>query len=166
MPSAPATPPDQVITRAALECACTDIIQHLSRNVRYKYAWQEAHYTDGSVSDDEQRGRLVSAAIYRTINGAEFLIWPCGHNTINRAELVAICHALADAASPEEDVLIFTDSQISIQLINRILRRPGKETGVHKDLLLHIAKLILDRARGGCQTSIHSQTSKSNPTLA
>jgi hypothetical protein len=51
-------------------------------------------------------------------------------------------------------VLIFTDSQVSIQLLNRILRRPGKETGVHKDLLLSIAKLILDRARNGRKTSI------------
>jgi hypothetical protein len=51
-------------------------------------------------------------------------------------------------------VRIFTNSQVSIQLINRILRRPGKETGVHKDLLLRIAKLVLDRARDGRQTSI------------
>ncbi len=43
---------------------------------------------------------------------------------------------------------------MSIQLINRILRRPGKETGVRKDLLLRITKLILDMARDGRQTSI------------
>ena len=140
-----------------MESACSEISEQLSRHVRFKYAWRDAHYTDGSVKDDEQRGRLVGAAVYRTSDGRQFLINPCGKgvtNTINRAELSAIYHVFADISDPTDDVLIFTDSQVSIQLINRILRRPDTETGMHKELLLRIATLILQRAQSGHHTSI------------
>jgi ribonuclease HI len=135
---------------------CTAVAQ-MSIHVRFKYAWQDAHYTDGSAKDDETLGHLVGAAVWRTCDGQHFLIRPNGKgvtNTINRAELSAIYHVLADLASPTEPVLIFTDSQVSIQLINRTLRRPDKETGVHKDLLMRIAELILQRARNGHRVSI------------
>ena len=103
----------------SIERACAEIPARLSRHVRFKYAWRDAHYTDGSVKDDAQRGRLVGAAVYRTSDGRKFLINPCGKgvtNTINRAELSAIYHVLADISDPKDDVLIFTDSQVSIQL--------------------------------------------------
>ena len=155
-PPASATP--DLLDEDSVHRACTFLAEELSRHVRFKYAWQDAHYTDGSARDDQERGRLLGAAVWRSRDEQSFLIRPTGHgvtNTINRGELSAIYHVLADLSDPDEDVLIFTDSQVSIQLINRILRRPCQETGVHRDLLIRIAEKILSRAQGGRRTSIH-----------
>jgi hypothetical protein len=79
-----------------------------------KYNWkQNGYFPDGSVISDEDC-HLVGAAVYNAHEERAYLIQPNGQgptNTINRAEWSAIFHVLNDIWPPDEDGLIFIDSQ-------------------------------------------------------
>ena len=167
--------------------AAAAIAAQCNIEVAKKYYWEYAFFTDGSVqeaqggksSDAAHTNRntgpqLVGAAVYRAksphpedeswFTGRSELhirINPNGHgvnNTINRAELAAIYHALADYCRPDEPATIFTDSQVSIQLISKMIYRPetltGRDVCIHLDLLKRIAQCILQRAAAGTATRI------------
>jgi ribonuclease HI len=75
-------------------------------------------------------------------------------NTINRAELCGILHALTVCDSGR-DVVIATDSRCSIDLITKMLRRPHTlQHSKHRGVLEAIAEAITTRARAQTRTTI------------
>ena len=64
-------------------------------------------------------------------------------HTINRAELVAIWYSIMRWRD-EEELIIATDSALSMQMINAALNRPEtQECHVHRELLQEIARQLL-----------------------
>ena len=104
---------------------------------------------------------MVGAAVWRASDEQAFLIQPNGHgptNTINRAEGAAMYHILNDICPPTEEALIFTDSQVTIQRLQKMIHHPESMlTGtvdIHSDLTQRTAELILSRAERGIHTRI------------
>jgi ribonuclease HI len=129
--------------------------------VRSKYAWKQAYFSDGSVIKDKDLGQMVGAAVWRASDEQAFLIQPNGHgptNTINRAEAAAVYHILNDICPPTEEALIFTDSQVTIQRLQKMIHHPETMlTGavdIHSELTRRTAELILSRAESGIHTRI------------
>jgi len=78
-------------------------------------------------------------------------------NTINRAELVAILHALTNTCATEatKTRVIATDSLCSLHWINRGLRRPQTLAhSKHFQLIERIVERLRDRASRGLRTSL------------
>ena len=117
-----------------------------------RHDWQDAYFTDGSVS-----AAGVGAAVFRATRGM-WRIKPNGEgptNTITRAELAAIYHTLHNIAPDEPDCTIFTDSQASIHLLGRALhRRYTLERHPHRQLLVETAEHLVRRANAGLRTRI------------
>jgi ribonuclease HI len=126
------------------------------RQYQPRYEWQQALFTDGSVIKTEE-GNLVGAAVWRAGDGAT-LINTNGagpDDTITRAELAAIRHAVCDRLRVDEEGDIFTDSLASIHLIATAVRRPHRLKGtLHKEILMEIAGRLVERANAGTRTHI------------
>ena len=114
-------------------------------------------YTDGSYETDTYR---AGAGVYTLRDG----IWdatticpskPGPVNTNNRAELIALLLYALQKWQDCGNIEIATDSQSSMQSINKQLRDPGDhEYHVHKHLLNAIADTILETAEMGRHTSL------------
>ena len=117
-------------------------------------------YTDGSCIKTNGR-QLVGAAIYISRHHITLRINPKGRtytNTINRAELSAILHALThhEVGDPWEELHIYTDSLCSIYMIRRILDTPWTlRESKHYDLLRRILDALHTRAQAGGHTHIY-----------
>jgi ribonuclease HI len=106
-----------------------------------RYDWRTMAYTDGSKADTKSKalgsGLFLpdkTKNIYAPHGGTYIAIDPEGKgitNTIVRAELVPILHALRIGRNA-----IATDSLCSIQLINMIIASPGRLTSQPHHLLL------------------------------
>jgi ribonuclease HI len=83
-------------------------------------------------------------------------VLPCGvgpTNTINRAELCAICHAVKHTCQFNRDETIATDSLCSLHMINRGIRRPHTlRHSKHRDLINGIVECVKQRATRGYMT--------------
>ena len=151
---------DNILTRESAKTRCGRLAAAYDAEVRPKYNWNDAYFSDGSVIDDDKAGHLVGAAVWRARDQQAFHITPNGKgptNTINRAELAAIFHILNDICPLDEDALIFTDSRVSQQLLLKMLRHPHALMDglhIHADLVKRIAELILRRAERGVKTRI------------
>ena len=153
-------PPGSKIPRlssaAAKHTAAQARQQYSEPNCQLRYRWRLACFTDGSV----QSGGRVGAAIYRadTPEGtaSALMVNPNGvgtADTINRAELAGIYHSVHDVLAPTEEGTIFTDSQVSLCLISKMLRRPwALEVHPHHELIRLIAACLVDRANRGVRT--------------
>eukprot|EP00887_Chlorella_sp_A99_P006003 scaffold27.g6003.t1 len=76
-------------------------------------------------------------------------------DTITRAELSAISYTVEHLLRRGEAETIFTDSQAVIHLLCRAVREPHTLRGhLHVQILLDTARLLVERANGGCHTSI------------
>ena len=133
----------------SLEANAAILAARHSPHVRFKFP-DPAYYTDGSVIRDQDLGQLAGAAVFDEDTDLQYTINPNGKgptNTINRAELAAIHCTLCVLCPQDQDALIFTDSKIGIQLIQKMIRRPQYCAGhIHHALLWLIASCILDRA--------------------
>ena len=163
----PADPKMRLLPDSRLRRAADICVEHFNDDLPPAYDASLAAYTDGSLQEQKEGPSLLGAGIYKpeqaTRDPLYFLINPNGRGptkTINRAELVAIYHALHDprCCSPEEPLDIFTDSQVAIQLISKAIYRPHALTGadicLHLPLLLSIARMMLERAARGVPTRI------------
>jgi hypothetical protein len=104
---------------------------------------------------------LVGAAVYSAREERAYLIQPNGQgptDTINRAEGSAIFHVLNDICPPDEDALVFTDSQVCIQRLQKMIQHLHKllhnDMDIHADLTRRTAELVVERAERGVATHI------------
>lgn len=122
-----------------------------------RYDWRLAYYTDGSVQATDD-ARLVGAAVYSANEDRAYRIQPNGTgptNTINRAELAAIHHAVTQLLLPDQEGQIFTDSQVAIHLLGRAVREPHTLEGhLHQPLLTCTAEKLIERANAGVRTAL------------
>jgi ribonuclease HI len=122
--------------------------------------WQDVVYTDGSVTGaaDSDIPTRAGSGIYKPgrsgLDPVEIMLDPAGQgmtNTINRAELAPILHALQH----DLGATIASDSACSLYQIARYIREPGSmERHVHKPLLEMIAASIMERCRAGQPTHL------------
>lgn len=125
-------------------------------------------YTDGSCIKSGGANKL-GAAVWLRRDGRDMLmqIAPNGlgpTNTINRAELSAIHFALTlpEVACSFEDLVIYTDSLCSIQMIAKMLYRPDlMRTNMHLELLQVIVRALRRRADAGARTTLQKVWSHS-----
>jgi len=124
---------------------------------RLRYNWRLAHYTDGSVQSEEG-AHLVGAAVYVAAERRAYLIRPNGDgpaDTINRAELAAIYHAVTHLIPAKGPAEIFTDSQASIGMLHKAVTQPHRlGNHLHRTLLLSTAEQLVRRANAGRRTAI------------
>ena len=121
-----------------------------------RYNWRQACFTDGSVQETEH-GTLIGAAVWTDGAGAcRINVNGTGPtNTITRAKAAAIYHAVHDMLGPTEEGWLFTDSLAVIHLIRRALQDPdGVAATLHGELLLDIARCLVERANAGAATHI------------
>lgn len=119
-------------------------------------------YTDGSCMKQQGGPSRLGAAVRHQLHEKIHItsINPQGHgatNTINRAELSAIHIALTDStiAGAHTDLIIYTDSQCSIQMINKMMYQPTRMLeSKHLPLLEAIVQAIQDRSTAGGKTTI------------
>jgi ribonuclease HI len=114
-------------------------------------------YTDGSCVEKENGTHALGAGVCRPncqIDTAHVL--PCGvgpTNTINRAELCAIYHAVKHTCQFNRDETIATDSLCSLHMINRGIRRPHTlRHSKHRELVTGIVQCVKQRATRGYTT--------------
>jgi ribonuclease HI len=125
-----------------------------------QYDWQLAYFTDGSVQSTDD-ATLVGAAVWRAAWQTARLVKVNGSgpdNTITRAELAAIYHAVKEMDAGE-DGLVFTDSLAAIHLLRRAVTEPHTLSNhmhchLHAQLLLQTAELLVQRANAGSRTRI------------
>ena len=119
-----------------------------------KHDWKGMAYTDGSLKKVEGGQTLVGAAVYLPdsttgLRGRFIKIDPSPggiHNTINRAELVALHELLSLAERGEKWDKVATDSLTSMRLIWKAVTNPADlEDHLHRDLLCDIARMISER---------------------
>ena len=129
---------------------------HTADDCPLRFEWRQAYFTDGSVSGDG-----VGAAVYcASHNGTEreWRICPNGEgpaDTIMRAELAALYHLVHDVVPVTTACTAFTDSQASIHLLRRALRRRHTlASHPHRELLEGIACRLVERANAGVETHI------------
>ena len=146
-------------------------IRNYYKFAKSKPVWptkQNIIYTDGSAAPTHQpdadaalfnetsAAQAVGAEVYRQADALRSRVDPCGQgatNTIQRAELSAICSALDHACSAR--TMIATDSKTSMHLIQNQLQFPAKKCfSPHSVLVAHIAGKVCDNARRGMHTSV------------
>ena len=119
-----------------------------------KFNWKTLAYTDGSLKKVEDNKTLVGAAVYLPdketgLKGQFIRIDPSPggvHNTINRAELVALHELLKRSQTEEGWNNVATDSLTSMRLIWKAVTNPANMADhLHKDLLDDIARIIGER---------------------
>lgn len=119
-------------------------------------------YTDGSCTKQQGGPNSLGAAVRHHYLGGTHMIHinPCGHsatNTINRAELSAIHTALTDTrvAETQEDLTIYTDSQCSMDLMQKMMYTPARMLeSKHHTLAAAIKARLLTRSAAGANTWI------------
>ena len=126
--------------------------------------WTQAHdptrytYTDGSKKDG---ARVLGAAVFHAPSQTTHYIDATGKdecNTVVRAELAAILHAL-ETYREEHTLHVLTDSLTSIQKIMMLHSRPVRcSKDHHHPLLQKIAALLTHRGETGKVTSIQKVT--------
>jgi ribonuclease HI len=122
-----------------------------------KFDWRAAMYTDGSKIDEPKQA--IGAGVYfaDAPTPLSHAVDAGGHgatNTINRAELAAIYHALREAGDRTE-VTLFTDSLASIYQIRAAIMNPMRQIlNKHNLLLQSIVALLSERASHGWATTI------------
>jgi ribonuclease HI len=154
-------PHAELLSRASMESRAPRLAAKYADTYTPKYNWkQNGYFPDGSVIPDEDC-HLVGAAVYSAREERAYLIQPNGQgptNTINRAEGSAIFHVLNDICPPDEDALIFTDSQVCIQRLQKMIQHPHKllhsDMDIHADLTRRTAELMLERAERGVATHL------------
>ena len=168
---------NQVSTRLALRLptdgaptAAATVSHTYSTQYQPRYHWQAAYYTDGSVCSTGT-GSAVGAGVYSAEQDQCFYINTNGQgqeDTITRAELAALHYTVtqllappadpppgAAPAEPDSGGLIFTDSQVALHLLNRMLHRPHTLEGhLHRDLVKEIVEGLVARANQGLRTRI------------
>jgi ribonuclease HI len=123
-------------------------------------------YTDGScihvgLPYTTHVRRYIGAAVHRpagTRRPVHDKIDPRGlgtTNTINRAELAAILHALRAACADDADEVIATDSLCCLHWVNRALAKPQSlALSKHKPLIMQIVMELRRRAALGRATTL------------
>lgn len=117
---------------------------------------KEMWYTDGSVIRTDGRQR-IGAGVFCESEGVATRV-NCGAqgptNTINRAEMCAL-HCCMQKAGLRNDVIVASDSQVSMCWLNWDIRAPVTNCeNKHRVLVNATANLILERARAGLSTQI------------
>mmetsp|Transcript_2060 Transcript_2060/g.4562 ORF Transcript_2060/g.4562 Transcript_2060/m.4562 type:complete len:987 (-) Transcript_2060:719-3679(-) len=122
-----------------------------------RWAADTAVYTDGSCTKTTEGSQTLGAAVYFARTGHTLRVDPNGlgaTNTITRAELSAILHALKETTAWGE-LTIFTDSLCSLYIIRKHLHRPEMyRLYKHLPQLREIRQLLIDRALQGRLTRI------------
>jgi len=110
--------------------------------------------TSGWLDDSER----IGAGVYNAAAFVRLRKDPVGvgaTNTITRAELIAILVALQQSEIQCSDIMIATDSQASLYMINKQLYEPRKHAECkHKTLLAEIVSLLIRRAQNGYKTTL------------
>jgi ribonuclease HI len=114
-------------------------------------------YTDGSCTEKKDGTHALGAGVCRPNNKSDTAhVLPCGvgpTNTINRAELCAIYHAVKHTCQFNRDEAIATDSLCSLHMIDRGLRRPHTmRHSKHRELINGIVECVTQRATRGYTT--------------
>ena len=139
--------------------ATTVNLHSIIQTTELNFQPDELIFTDGSRKEVPNAGLVTGSGIYRKLCSAplSLRVKPYGEgmlNTINRAELVAILVALRECR-PDMNECIATDSRCSMQKIAKHLRLPSAtKDDCHRPLVDEIARLIVQRARAGVETSI------------
>ena len=123
--------------------------------------WEQAHdplnfvYTDGSKTTG---AAVLGTAIFHALTGKITYVDSTGCaecNTVVRAELVGIYHALHEY-SQEEHLHVLTDSLTAIQKIQLLHSQPLRSTKDHHHHVLQMIATILEqRGRAGLTTRIN-----------
>ena len=123
-----------------------------------KYEANLIIYTDGSCRKEGQSGVTTGAGVYRQegscpIQDQVGTGGPGVTNTITRAELIALLHALNRTRDADETIA--TDSLTSMHLIKGHLTDPQRYTfHKHRHLLEEITGRLVQRSRKGLHTTM------------
>lgn len=100
-----------------------------------KYDWtQHGFFSDGSVLKEEASEacpappQLVGTAVWCAKADRTYRILPNGQdptNTINCAKAAAIYHIVTDICPPTEPARVFTDSQVCLQRLEKMMKCPS-----------------------------------------
>ena len=118
----------------------------------------DVYYTDGSRHPSpDGEGSVCGSGVHNPARKVNLPLDPGGvgeSNTITRAELAAIYHALS-MADGSEDVYIASDSLCSLHIINNAVRRPHcLRDHLHREIALAIAEMIMRRSGSGVCTHL------------
>ena len=105
---------------------------------------QLAHVSEGTqlYSDGSKIGGKVGAGLYCATSGREWTMKVAGPQTVNRAELTAILHAVC-VARVDLPLVLYTDSKVSLDKISAWVMRPGAQVGdKHADIVEEICTRI------------------------
>ncbi len=118
-------PHAELLSRASMESRTPRLAAKYADTYTPKYNWKQSGYFRDVISDEDCH--LVGTAVYSAREERAYLIQPNGQgptNMINRAEGSAIFHVLSDIWPPDEDAMIFTDSQVCIQQLQKMITAP------------------------------------------
>lgn len=128
---------------------------------------RDVFYTDGSsIRYEDGRGTVCGSGTYHALSGQAIALDPKGiaeTNTNNRAELAAIYYTtqtfqptlLIEKQTSDDNLIIATDSMLSLYLINSGVKRPHTlRMSKHRELALAIADIVASRACAGKRTTL------------